>query len=61
MKEIIEKGQDKYNARCGECGAKFTYEREDVHHNHPGGDVVSCPHCGRSVRHSGAVGLQRWR
>lgn len=57
MKKIIQEGITKYKGTCSECGAVFTYEREDVHHNYVyGGDHVSCPSCGHSCRHLGASG-----
>lgn len=57
MKKIIQEGITQYKATCSECGARFTYEREDVHHNYiHGGDYVSCPSCGQSCRHFGASG-----
>lgn len=56
MKKIINKGTDVYKATCIECGTIFTYGREDVHHNYiKGGEEVSCPHCGNSVKHFGAT------
>lgn len=60
MKEIIKPGKAKYHGHCGECGAEFTYERSDVHHNFVhGGEHVSCPICGHNVRHFGESGT-RW-
>jgi len=57
MKRIIQEGITQYKASCSECGARFAYEREDVHHNYVhGGDYVSCPSCGHSCRHHGASG-----
>lgn len=57
MKKIIKPGTDIYRATCTECGAVFTYEREDVHHNYVrGGEHVSCPNCGHGHRHFGASG-----
>jgi hypothetical protein len=60
MKKIIRQGVQRYHANCSECGATFSYEREDVHHNYArGGDYVSCPCCGHSCSHFGASGT-RW-
>ena len=59
-KEILKQGATKYHGHCGECGAEFTYEREDVHNNYVrGGEEVGCPCCGKSVRHFGEAGT-RW-
>ncbi len=54
MKKIITKGTDTYHATCTECGARFSYEREDVRTNYVrGGEWVSCPHCGHDHQHFG--------
>jgi predicted Zn finger-like uncharacterized protein len=56
MKKIITKGTDTYKATCHECGAVFTYEREDVRHDDKlGGEWVSCPHCGHSHNHTSII------
>ena len=62
--KIITAGTDTYRATCAECGCRFTYEREDVHHNYArGGDWVGCPGCHHQVMHVGApaqvVGCRR--
>lgn len=57
MRRIISEGRTTYHGTCHECGARFTYEREDVNHNYVrGGDWVSCPSCGHACRHFGASG-----
>jgi DNA-directed RNA polymerase subunit RPC12/RpoP len=57
MKKIVRGGTDTYKATCHECGAVFTYQREDVHHNYiKGGEWVHCPHCGHGIMHFGASG-----
>lgn len=53
MKKIVKPGTDVYRATCTECGAVFTYEREDVCRSHVG-DYVTCPNCGHNNRHFGA-------
>jgi len=59
MKEIIRDGASKYRATCHECGAVFTYQREDVRHNYvKGGEWVGCPSCGHDCHHFGASGTQ---
>jgi DNA-directed RNA polymerase subunit RPC12/RpoP len=56
-KKIIVQGTNTYRGHCHECGAEFTYEREDVHRNYVrGGEEVSCPCCGGRVSHFGAGG-----
>lgn len=56
MKKIISGGTNHYKATCQECGAIFTYQREDVHTNYVrGGEWVSCPHCGHGHRHFGVT------
>lgn len=58
-KKIIQGGTDTYHGHCSECGCHFTYERSDVLHNYlSGGERVSCPHCGHSLRHLGEAGTQ---
>ena len=60
MKRIVHEGSKSYRAHCSECGAVFTYEREDVHRDYVhGGERVSCPCCGTGLRHFGASGT-RW-
>ena len=57
MKKIISSGTNHYRATCHECGAVFTYQREDVRTNYArGGEEVSCPHCGHGHRHFGVTG-----
>ena len=54
--KIIKPGTDTYRTTCLECGAVFTYERGDVHHNFAHySDNVACPHCGTSCRHFGVA------
>ena len=53
--KIISPGTDVYRATCTECGARFSYEREDVRTNYlRGGEEVSCPGCGHAHRYLGA-------
>jgi hypothetical protein len=65
-KKIITPGTNTFHAMCSDCGAQFSYEREDVHRNYVrGGEWVDCPHCGRPVYHLGACDLgarshRRW-
>lgn len=60
MKQIVREGAKRFKGHCGECGCRFTYEREDVHRNYAvGHDQVSCPGCGHSVYHFGESG-SRW-
>ena len=56
--KIIKAGADVYRATCGECGCRFTYERDDVRTNYVGvvREVVTCPHCGEQVSHHGYRG-----
>lgn len=57
-KTILERGQDKYVCTCGECGTRFSYERDDVSRNYVvGGEHVYCPHCSKPCRHYGATKL----
>ena len=59
-KEILKQGIKTYTGHCDECGADFTYQREDVRHNYVrGGEDVGCPCCGHGVRHFGEAGT-RW-
>lgn len=54
--KIEEKGIDCYTGWCGECGAKFTYERDDVINVATGFRQVKCPHCGHLLTHTGKYG-----
>jgi len=57
VKRIIREGTKIYRATCSECGAVFTYEREDVRRNYvKGGEWVSCPGCGHDHQHFGVSG-----
>ncbi|MDE1834541.1 MAG: hypothetical protein KGH64_04340 [Candidatus Micrarchaeota archaeon] len=61
MRKIITKGITTYRVTCDECNAIFTYEREDIRPNYiKGGEWVSCPSCGHSVRHLGGYGQSPW-
>jgi coenzyme F420-reducing hydrogenase gamma subunit len=52
--KIIQEGVTTYHATCHECGCKFSYNREDVHHNYLRGiDCIGCPSCGASCQHNG--------
>lgn len=53
--EIVNRGQDKYEATCRECGCVFTYERNDVQRYRADGPAVCCPHCDTWVSHRGAA------
>jgi hypothetical protein len=55
MIEVIKEGVQKYRATCAECGAVFTYERDDVRRNFLDcRDEVACPTCGCGCRHLGS-------
>lgn len=47
MKEIIEKGYDKFMTSCPICGCLFNYELSDISI----GNSIECPHCGRILVH----------
>ncbi len=56
-KKIINPGTDVYRATCSECGAVFSYQRDDVQRNYVrGGEWVTCPQCGHAHMHFGASG-----
>jgi hypothetical protein len=58
--KIITPGTDVYRANCSECGACFTYDRSDVHHNYlRGGEWVSCPQCAHPHMHLGSEGRRQ--
>jgi hypothetical protein len=58
-KKIIKSGSTTHRSTCDECGAVFTYEREDVCINYVrGGEWVSCPSCCNQILH-GAGNMPR--
>ncbi len=58
--KIISPGTDTYRATCSECGARFSYEREDVHTNYVrGGEWVGCPQCHHPHMHLGSEGRRQ--
>ena len=47
MIEILEKGPQKFTAKCHHCGCLFSYELEDL----TTGEQVKCPQCSSFCTH----------
>ncbi len=54
--KIQEPGTNTYKGFCGECGAIFTYEREDIRTIGLNLRQVQCPHCQHMLQHTGKNG-----
>ena len=52
MKEILKKKPDSYTITCNHCDCKFKYQLEDIKTDYYFQEVIICPECGKTNKHS---------